>query len=440
MTTIKQIPQRYSSPDAERGLLGCILRNPDLLNVISLPASAFTDSCRAVYEVLVEMHADGKAIDEILLLEYARQNNREIGGAVALDGFIRCVPSWHNYEQYLSILQRTNLRNDLLILCAETMGTLNESLSESGPVEILLELRNRIEAIRGSLDIRCASILDMSELERIYQQSIKDAANRTLRFEGWMPSLSPHIRGLVPGELCVIIANTGVGKSALCQNMAIHARPLPTLMFSLELPGSLMFERFMQIQHGKRGADIDFEYAKGGTLSHVELGHIYTCTKSRLSPAEIESLIELSEVKIGQRPALVIVDYIGLVRGRGKSRYEQVSDAAEQMKVIAKQTNTIIVMASQMHRLGEDDGVEPGLHAGKDSGSIENSAGLVLGAWRDPQDKSAMWVKVLKCTKGTAGAIVKCSFLGETLKIAELVDKKTAERESDEQGRFPSNE
>ena len=69
-----------------------------------------------------------------------------------------------------------------------------------------------------------------------------------------------------------------------------------------------------------------------------------------------------------ERPRLVLVDYIGLVHGAGKSRYERVSSVAEDLKVIAKVTQTIIIIASQV---GRDEDPEIRLSSGKDSGSLE---------------------------------------------------------------------
>ena len=61
--------------------------------------------------------------------------------------------------------------------------------------------------------------------------------------------------------------------------------------------------------------------------------------------------------------------------------------------------------------------LEPKLHDAKDSGSIENSAGLVLGAWRP--DHGTMLIKVLKNTKGKSGIVIECNFDGSTMQLTE---------------------
>jgi hypothetical protein len=59
------------------------------------------------------------------------------------------------------------------------------------------------------------------------------------------------------------------------------------------------------------------------------------------------------------------------------------------------------------------------LHSAKDSGSIENSAGLVIGAWREGDGGEIMKLRVLKNTKGQCGQTVDCDFIWDTLSIRE---------------------
>lgn len=282
----------------------------------------------------------------------------------------------------------------------------------------LFELFESASVLTGGVVVPVQS---MAELEREYAAFVKECNTSMLNLGKWLPTLGLHVRGLVPGELVMMLADTGVGKTACLQNIAVHAAPVQTLLFELELPGTLTFERFVSMAEQIPGGEIFTTYKKGETVdwrTARNLDHISVCSKSRLTPQDIEKIILQTELKTGHRPKLVLLDYIGLVQGVGKSRYEKISSVAEEMKVIAKSTKTIIVIASQISRK-DDEEPEIFLHDAKDSGSIENSAGLVLGLWRDPQDASCLKVKVLKNTKGKPGAIVNCNFNGLTMTITE---------------------
>lgn len=262
-------------------------------------------------------------------------------------------------------------------------------------------------------------VQSMAELEAEYREFIKDCKTCLLDLGKWIPQLNGHVRGLVPGELVSILADTGVGKTAFLQNLAISASPIPTLLFELELPGTLTFERFVSMSTQTNSRNVFSQYSAGQSVdwkTDGALDHISVCSKSRLTPEQIEKIIIQTELKTGTRPRLVLLDYVGLVQGSGKTRYERVSNVAEELKVVAKSTKTIIVMASQVSR-GDNGGPEISLNDGKDSGSIENSSGLVLGIWRDDRDAKLLKVKILKNTKGRPGLIVTCDFDGETMKI-----------------------
>lgn len=266
-------------------------------------------------------------------------------------------------------------------------------------------------------------IQTMAEMEVDYRHYIKNAAKLQFNLGEWLPTFKYCVRPLVPGELVMILASTGTGKTAILQNIAMSTR-LEVLLIEKELPNTLTFERFVGLATNSSGAHVESTYMVNGSKdwkATKKLDHIVCCHK-RLSPSGIAKLIENTALKTSVRPVLVLVDYIQLIKGDGE-RYERTSDAAEELKAVAKDTGTIIVTASQVSRKSkkEDENEatrEVRLTDGKDSGSIENSAGLVLGAWRDGADDGRLWLRVLKNTKGRPGRTIPCRF-SESLLITE---------------------
>ncbi|HEX3720332.1 MAG TPA: DnaB-like helicase C-terminal domain-containing protein [Verrucomicrobiae bacterium] len=273
-------------------------------------------------------------------------------------------------------------------------------------------------------------IQSMEELESEYKEHLKMASQRVLNLSNWLPSLGAKCRGLHPGEMVTIIADTGVGKTALIQNLARSAAPLPTLLFELELPGSLTFERFCAMSVGTSCREVEYSYTQEKSedwRGKKNISHIFTCTRSKLTPDQIEMLINKAEAKMLARPVLVCIDYIQLMGGESSKRYDIVTDAAESLKRIAKATKTIIVVSSQIRRKSQakdgregNNSLEVNLHDAKESGGIENSSGLVLGAWRPTIN--TIKIKVLKNTKGCAdkpGEALECNFNGACMTITE---------------------
>lgn len=264
-------------------------------------------------------------------------------------------------------------------------------------------------------------IFSIAELEPAYIAHAQNLNQTQFNLGAWLPKLGQHIRGLVPGELVVILADTGVGKTAILQNIAAHTHPLTALFFELELPKEMMFERFISMRTGIAGEDVEKGYRDGfsvGTEALTSLPNLYVCTEARMTALQMEDFINRAELKIGERPRVVLTDYLQLMGGGGKNRYERLSDIAEELKRVAKTTRTILFAASQIHRKPDDE-PEIYLHDAKDSGSIENSSGLILGCWRDPENRSILKIKILKNTKGKMGAIIDCNFNGASMQITQ---------------------
>lgn len=282
----------------------------------------------------------------------------------------------------------------------------------------LLEESRKAKVVAGADTL---PIYDMEEMEARYAEEINRPSRVTLSMGILAPTLGKAIRPLIAGEFATILADTGVGKTFILQNIAMNYADTPILMFEMELPETLMFERFASMSSGAKPDSVEEAYRqklKIGWRRGLRLRNLAVCPKSNLTCEDIRKLIIQSEMKFGKSPGVVMIDYIGLIRGPGSSRYERLSAIAEDLKTIAKETGTVIITTSQVSRKN-DDSPDISLHDAKDSGSIENSSGLILGAWRDTEDAQRIWIKILKNTKGKPGLKVPCRFNPENLQIHE---------------------
>jgi replicative DNA helicase len=265
----------------------------------------------------------------------------------------------------------------------------------------------------------------LEECEPDYRRLVKQSQENSFSLGKWMPSLS-SIRPLVPGEFMVLIGDTGTGKTGILQNISRAARPLPTVMFELELPKEMMFERYVSMLTKMTGEQVEKAYWNAHDSEsfvptiNKELKNICVCPLSKLSVEKMEEIIMRAELKLGERPRLVLVDYLQLVSATGPNRREKISDVSEQLKIMAKSTRTIIIAASQISRpTNVDKDWEPNLHSAKESGSIESSCGFLLSAWQDFKEPGVLNMRVLKSSKGGTGTFVKCNFDGARMIITE---------------------
>lgn len=297
-----------------------------------------------------------------------------------------------------------------------------ETIAKDDRKGVLLQLLMNTPQIKGGIDL---PILDFHDMEKEYADLTKNSAGLTLDLSKWIPSFKQCLRPAIPGNIISFLADTGTGKTAILQNLAVSCAPLDVLFFEMELTAADLFERFMQIHTRISGDKLWSTYQEGKRVAWNKeaVKHIHVCTLPRITIETLEKLIVQSELRIGRRPAVVIVDYVQLMKGTGKSRYEKTSEIMEEIKNVAISTKTIIVISSQVHRKdGQGNTDEIGLHDAKDSGSIESSSSIHIGAWRSSEDpERTLIMRINKATRSRKNFTVYCNFHGETMTITEKI-------------------
>jgi len=228
------------------------------------------------------------------------------------------------------------------------------------------------------------------------------------------PEIDKQHRELRAGEVCVMLGKTGSGKTALALNMLRHMAAVGhrVLFFSLEMTLARVMERQIAIELGIPASTIEGDYsAVREAIADIPWWDRYhICTQSAMTMAQIEETIQKTADRHGKVDAICI-DYLGLIKSSNKgssvSSYQAVSEIAASLKNVAKRTETLVMVLSQIGRgHGEDGDVPISLSSGRDSGVIEEGADLVLGIHR-PERSSldrTMAVQVLKSRKGMTHA------------------------------------
>lgn len=197
-----------------------------------------------------------------------------------------------------------------------------------------------------------------------------------------LPDFDRKTGGFFPGEMTVIGARPGVGKSAFAQYIALQfARQGKTVEF---------FSREMsRLQYGIRmlsaGSGIAGTTIRTGNMLEHEKQEI-SDTVGRLSPLQIhinttarnvpEILTMCHERQQNNGLDLVIVDYLQLVNGIGGSREQEVSAVSRGLKEISLEFGIPVIALSQLNRSVGNK--EPGLEHLRESGAIEQDADNII--------------------------------------------------------------
>ena len=169
----------------------------------------------------------------------------------------------------------------------------------------------------------------------------------------------------------------------------------------------LMFVRYAAMNNGHSQDAVKRAYNEKGVQQLSKMDHIWTCGLSRLVPEQIIDVLHMAQAKSKGKIGLLIVDYMGILNSEvNKSRYERTTDGIQDLKRMAKDENIVVGACCQVTETGKDDSDgELFLGCTRDSRDIENSSGLVIGAWRT--DENTIWTKILKQTQGPSGSKYK---------------------------------
>lgn len=244
-----------------------------------------------------------------------------------------------------------------------------------------------LAALAAELEGGAAQAADLSELMgRIVAAVENGGAARPLPTP-W-PRLNRVLKGgIAPGELAILAARPGMGKTALAGCLAVEtARAgVPVLFISREVKdvtlGSRMLAREGRMdcrffrQGGERAATLlPAIRAAAARLSDLPL-RVVEKSAAPMSPREVRRLARTSK-GVG----LVIVDYLQLLNPDTPqhNREREVADMSRSMKQLALDCDCPVLLLSQLNRRVEEGNREPQLSDLRESGAIEQDADIVI--------------------------------------------------------------
>lgn len=192
--------------------------------------------------------------------------------------------------------------------------------------------------------------------------------------------------GVGRGEVCVILGKSGSGKSILGQNILESNLEIPAVFFSYEMPGTMVLTRSLAMWSNKSHNTV-FNMVETNTLEDEMLSdwedahrkHYYI-TKTGLDLPAMSTAIKECQEQTGERPALVVIDYMELVASTGYGEtIDNITSVAQALKGWAKEEDVACVILHQTNKTLRH-GDAPDEDAARYGGYTE--ADIVIGIWR----------------------------------------------------------
>src|SRR5438477_5141834 len=393
-TKVDRLPPH--SPEAEQGVLGCVLLSPnecmgECIEKFKGGAEVFYDlRHQTIFAALGEMYDSREAIDVITLQQRLKNKQllEQVGGIAYLSALPDTVPSAANLSYYLDIVQEKHLLRKMIHTCTEVVGRVYDY---EGEVDALMD-----EVERDVLRISEARVQThtntIKDLVKKAINTIEDFHQRQGMLTGvgtGFTDLDKMTSGFHPGEMIVIAARPSMGKTSLAMNIAEHVAidlRLPVGVFSLEMTSDSLVLRMLcsrsrvNLRNVRDGflAERDFPKLTGaaGKLANAPL---FIDDSSGLSILQLRAKARRMAQQYGIK--LFVIDYLQLLHStarRAENRQQEIADISSGVKALAKELNVPIIVLSQLNReLEREKNRKPRMSDLRESGAIEQDADLV---------------------------------------------------------------
>jgi replicative DNA helicase len=393
MTAI-QDEQPLALIEAEQQLLGAILidnaNGPKVADV--LRAEHFFDPVHAeIYRVAQARIAKGHLASPVAMKAALEHHDglKDLGGPGYLARLAGSAVSEWAAREYAGLIVEQSLKRDVerLVTAAK------EGLRREGLAEVVLRLQHGLQALPEVKGDESTYSLLHAVTEAV-KQANEAYQGRTTYLATGIPALDKIIRGLAPGDLMILGGSTSMGKTATALEIATNvANEGKAVAFvSLEMSKEQLATRMISarsrvpysaLRDAHQMDEKDFR-------SFVEAAREVSLGAMRIIPKHIRDIPAIHAAckragdEMGKPLSLIVVDYAQLVRGEGKTRYEQMTSVSIGLKTLGGMLNCPVVALVQLSRdIGFRDDKRPQLSDIKETGQFENDADQVVFCHRE---------------------------------------------------------
>ncbi|EYF04239.1 replicative DNA helicase [Chondromyces apiculatus] len=416
--------------DAEAAVLSAILLDRDALDrvlEILKPEHFYHDAHGRIYEGAQELALAGTPIDIISVSSWLRDRERlqQIGGAAYLATLADATPAVSHVAAHARVVYEKWRLRQLIATCQRVSA---EGYGDVGEVQAFIDgAEQSIYHLARTPQGTSTQPIAMA-LRAAFEQ-ITAAAERGDRITGistGYEKLDAKTAGLHDGDLMIVAARPGMGKTSFVLNLAVNvASPRSMTMpgpgedghgverqapgfgvavFSLEMPREQLATR-MVCSEGR----VDVGKVRQGFLqpedwrrltesaSYLSTLPIWIDDTSALGLLELRAKVRRIQAEYNQEPSpgnpgrrvgLVVVDYLQLMKGREgvSSREQEISEISRGLKQLAKELRVPVIALSQLNRSVETRTTKdkrPQLSDLRESGAIEQDADTIIFIYRD---------------------------------------------------------
>ena len=378
---------------AEQSVLGAMLLSKDAIAdvVENLHENDFYKPAHAtIFAAILDIYGRGEPADAITVSNYLSKAGtiNNVGGVSYLHTLVAGVPTAANAGYYARIVTERAILRRLV-----EAGTRITQMGYSGDNEIdTLVDRAQAEVYDVTKQRKAEDYQPLSEIipqTLVEMEAIEGHGGDLLGVPTGFSGLDEITHGLHGGQLIIVAARPGMGKSTLALDLARSAsikHDLTSAIFSLEMSRNEIAMRLISAESAVNlsairggnlnGADWDRVARRMGIISQAPM---FIDDSPNMTMMEIRA--KARRLKQRHDLRLIIIDYIQLMSSgrRVESRQVEVSEFSRSLKLLAKELDVPVVALSQLNRGPEQrQDKKPMLSDLRESGSLEQDADMVI--------------------------------------------------------------
>jgi replicative DNA helicase len=411
--------------DAEESVLGSMMLSGDAIaDVVEIlqPEDFYRGANGRIYAALRGLYARGEPVDIITAVEALKRDGilDDIGGHLYLRDLVDQVPTPASAGHYADIVSKSALRRRLISAAADVMEMAYSSGGDAD--QVADEAEQRIYDVARREDKEEMAILrDLVDQAMMDLESIQNRDSTYTGMATGFRDLDDLTSGFQPGNLIVIAARPGIGKSSLAINMArnVAVDGHPVAVFSLEMSRTEIGMRVLCSE-----AKVPWDRIRSKRVGPQDWSNIVHAAEIlHDSPLHIDDSGNVNIVDIRAKArrmrtsrtglSMIIVDYLQLMTSpnarRPDNRQQEVAEISRSLKLLAKELHVPVIALSQLNRNPEARAEKrPQLSDLRESGAIEQDSDVVMFIHRDdadPEKKRQTELIIAKHRNGPTGTI-----------------------------------
>lgn len=392
------VSARYDEA-AERQVLGSVLLDPDALAIaaqhIASPRDFGDPRHSAVWQAILAIDARHEPIDSLTVrAELIARQTFGIVGQDVINDLTDSVTTTAHLERHAAIVADHSRVRALAMVGQAIVAKGSDPATRASD---FAEFAAKAVHDASCIESNGAPVPLEQVIHDIFDSFEHRAAMHVIGVPSGLRDLDKLTRGMHRGQLIIVAARPGIGKSALAGNVTgTAAKSGHVLFFSLEMCRDEIGGRMLAEASGIDGTRIS-----GGQLTQSEMTAVIGAAQNLVQlPIAIDDAPGQSLAKLRAKAltahrrnalALVVVDYLQLVKMPGiDDRRLEVDAVARGLKELAKELSCPVLALAQLNRNVDSRGKDarPRLSDLKESGEIEQSADVVIFIHRDEDLRS----------------------------------------------------